>query len=461
MKKDQELIVITKTYDLILWSCNHTSRFPRNHRFVLGERIERNLYELLETLIAAKYTKNRQRLLEEANLSLEVLRFQMRLAKDLQCLKVESYAFAAKSIDEIGRLVGGWLRSRGEEKRMKRHGNLWDRMISFESLLLAAHAAARGKRFKPGVARFVFDLERQLLLLHEELASKTYRPGPYRTFTIYEGKTRQISAAPFRDRVVHHALTGVLEPIFERSFIFDSYACRKGKGTHAAVDRCQQFARRYRYVLKADVRKFFPSIDHQILKTLITRKIKDPDVLWLVGLIIDHSNPQHPVLMWFPGDNLFTPTERRGVCRWATRRANSSPTSTSTRSITSSATELGFSYVRYVDDFLVFADDKRRLHEVRVEVERFLETLRLQIHQDRSVVFPCDQGIRFLGCRVFPTHRLLARENVRRFRRRMRWMQREFATGRIRVRCHPPPDHELARSCPTCRHLSPAKRLVS
>ncbi len=139
---------------------------------------------------------------------------------------------------------------------MKRQGSLWDRMISFESLLLAAHAAARGKRFKPGVARFLFDLERQLLLLHEELASKTYRPGSLRAFTIYEGKTRQISAAPFRDRVVHHALTGVLEPIFERSFIFDSYACRKGKGTHASVERCQQFARRYRYVLKADVRFF-------------------------------------------------------------------------------------------------------------------------------------------------------------------------------------------------------------
>ena len=87
MKKTEELTVITKTYDLILWSCIHTSRFPRNHRFVLGERIERNLYNLLETLIRAKYTKNRQRLLEEANLSLEILRFQMRLAKDLQCLK--------------------------------------------------------------------------------------------------------------------------------------------------------------------------------------------------------------------------------------------------------------------------------------------------------------------------------------------------------------------------------------
>jgi len=116
MKKDQELIVITKSFDLILWSCNHTSRFPRNHRFVLGERIERSLNGLLETLITAKYTKNRQRLLEEANLNLEILRFQMRLAKDLQCLEVESYTFAAKSIDEIGRLVGGWLRSRGEEK---------------------------------------------------------------------------------------------------------------------------------------------------------------------------------------------------------------------------------------------------------------------------------------------------------------------------------------------------------
>ena len=116
MKKDQELTVITKTYDLILWSCNHLSQFPRNHSFVLSERIERNHYGLLETLIAAKYTKNRQRLLEDANLSLEVLRFQMRLAKDLQCLKVESYGFAAKSIDEIGRLVGGWFRSRGEEK---------------------------------------------------------------------------------------------------------------------------------------------------------------------------------------------------------------------------------------------------------------------------------------------------------------------------------------------------------
>ena len=111
MKKHEELVVITKTYDLILWSCNHTGRFPRQHRFVLGERRERSLYDLLETLIQAKYSRERTPLLNDANLKLEILRFQVRLAKDLECLQVKSYAFAAKQIDEIGKLVGGWLRS--------------------------------------------------------------------------------------------------------------------------------------------------------------------------------------------------------------------------------------------------------------------------------------------------------------------------------------------------------------
>jgi hypothetical protein len=110
-REHEELVVITKTYDLILWSCHHTGRFPRSQRFVLGERIERNLYDLLETLIRAKYTQPRREFLDKANLLLEVLRFQMRLAKDLQCLKVDSYGFAGRAIDEIGKLVGGWLKT--------------------------------------------------------------------------------------------------------------------------------------------------------------------------------------------------------------------------------------------------------------------------------------------------------------------------------------------------------------
>jgi hypothetical protein len=105
--KREELVVITKMYDLVLWSCHHTSRFPRNHRFVLGERIERQLYDLLETLIQAKYRRERSTLLDNANLRLEILRFQLRLAKDLQCRKFKSYEFASRAVDEIGRLLGG------------------------------------------------------------------------------------------------------------------------------------------------------------------------------------------------------------------------------------------------------------------------------------------------------------------------------------------------------------------
>ena len=314
---------------------------------------------------------------------------------------------------------------------MKRHGHLWDEMISFEALLRAADTARKGKRYRPAVAAFHFDQERELWKLHEELASKTYQPGEYRSFFIYEPKERQISAAPYRDRVVHHALTGVLEPIFEKTFIADSYACRKGKGTHAGVKRCQEFARQYRYVLKADIQKFFTSLDHEIVKALIARKIKDPNVLWLVNRIIDHSNPQEEILNYFHGDNLFTPGERRrGI-----------PIGNQTSQFFANAyldpldhfvkDRLGIKgYVRYVDDFLVFSDDKSHLADVRDQIREFLIRLRLRLHAKKNVIFPVNDGIRFLGYRVFPTHRLLPKENVRRFRRRVRVMQEEYAAGR-------------------------------
>lgn len=311
---------------------------------------------------------------------------------------------------------------------MKRHGNLWEQLISFENLLLAATKACRGKRFRPDVAGFQFHLERELWRLHEELRDKTYRPGAYRSFFIREPKLRQISAAPYRDRVVHHALVNVLEPIYERTFIRDSYACRRDKGTHAAVDRCRHFSRRFRYVLKADIQKFFPSLDHEILKAILARKIKDVEVLNLVGNIIDHGNPQEVVCNWFPGDDLFTPSERRrGI-----------PIGNQTSQFFANVyldpldhfvkDRLRFKgYVRYVDDFLVFADDKRELAMVRERITDFLCTLRLRLHSTKCVVFPVRAGIRFLGYRVFPTHRLLVKENVRRFRRRLRRMQRDYA----------------------------------
>jgi retron-type reverse transcriptase len=315
---------------------------------------------------------------------------------------------------------------------MKRHGNLWPTLTSFEHLLRSSEKAKRGKRFRPAVARYEFALERELWKLREQLLGKTYCPGKYRSFYIYEPKKRLISAAPYRDRIVHHALTGVLEPIFEPTFITDSYACRKGKGTHAAVDRCQQFAQRFRYVFKTDIRKFFPSMDHAILKELVARKIKDPDVLWLVGHIVDGSNPQEDVQHYFPGDDLFTPGEhQRGI-----------PIGNQTSQFCANVyldpldhfvkERLRFKgYVRYVDDFLLFSNDKRQLNEARERISEFLIQLRLRLHPRKNAIFPVGEGIRFLGYRVFPTHRLLAKENVWRFLRRVRRMKNDYRDGGI------------------------------
>ena len=141
------------------------------------------------------------------------------------------------------------------------------------------------------------------------MAAQTYRPGPYASFNIHEPKRRLISAAPFRDRVVHHALCNVIEPAFERSFIDHSYANRVGKGTHRALDACQAFARRYRYVLPCDVRQFFPSVDHSILERALNRRIQDGGIRWLIRLILDSGVgvlSEEYEMVYFPGDNPST-----------------------------------------------------------------------------------------------------------------------------------------------------------
>jgi RNA-directed DNA polymerase len=174
---------------------------------------------------------------------------------------------------------------------VKRHAGLFEKVLRFDNLLGAARRAARGKRDRPAVARFEFHLERELLTLQTELAEGTYRPGAFFTFEIRDPKRRSICAAPFCDRVVHHAVCGVLEPLFDRRLIFDTCACRPGKGTHAAIARAQHFARRYRYFLKCDVRRFFASVDHNLLRALLQRMFKDAPLLDLLGRILAHNPP--------------------------------------------------------------------------------------------------------------------------------------------------------------------------
>jgi hypothetical protein len=142
---------------------------------------------------------------------------------------------------------------------MKTHANLYEAICSFENLLDAAKKAQKGKRFQKNVSRFNVNLENELITLQRELREKTYQPGRYHEFLIYEPKKRTISATPYRDRVVHHALCNIVAPLFERTFIFDSYANRLGKGTHKAILRYRDFCRKNRYALKGDVKKYFPT----------------------------------------------------------------------------------------------------------------------------------------------------------------------------------------------------------
>ena len=172
---------------------------------------------------------------------------------------------------------------------MRSYNNLYQQVISFQNLLRAAKLAQHGKRFKAATARFNFFLEKELWLLHHQLVQKKYQPSSYRHFLIFEPKKRLISAAPYKDRVLHHALHNVLEPIFDATFIYDSYATRKGKGTHAAMNRFQEFSKKCRYVLKCDIRQYFPSINHAVLLNLLKRKIACRDTLWLIQEILASS----------------------------------------------------------------------------------------------------------------------------------------------------------------------------
>ncbi len=310
---------------------------------------------------------------------------------------------------------------------------LYAQLCSWDNLYLAWRKAARGKRGKAPAARFEFYLEDNLIALQEELASQTYQPGAYHSFYIHEPKRRLISAAPFRDRVVHHALCNLIEPAFERSFIADSYANRVGKGTHAALDRAQRFAQRYPYVLQCDLQQFFPSIDHALLRDTLARKIGDADVLWLCDAILasgaDVLRAEY-AMVYFPGDDLFAVNRPRGLPIgnltsqfWANCYLNPFD------HFVKRELRCG-GYVRYVDDFLLFSDDKAALWALRAALVERLARLRLTLHpgaHPRPVV----EGFPFLGFVLYPDRRALKRRKGIAFARRFRVLRAAWAAGEI------------------------------
>ncbi len=317
---------------------------------------------------------------------------------------------------------------------MKTYKNLYAQICGFDNLYLAFHNTRKCKRHKEPVAAFEIDLEPNLWQLHEELVTQRYKPGPYHNFYIYEPKRRLISAAAFRDRVVHHALCQIIEPIFDRTFIADSYACRLGKGNHRALERCSAFARRYSYVLKCDIVKFFPSIDHAILRNLLARRIADQQTMGLIDRILDSGAgvlDDEYEMCWFPGDDLFAACRPRGLPignltsqQWANVYLNPLDQFVK-RELHCQA------YLRYCDDFLLFHDDKQILHQWHTALIDFLQSLRLTLHQGKTRVSPLRLGVEFVGFRVFPTHRRLRRENVRRIYRRLHDLRSAYLEGSV------------------------------
>ncbi len=315
---------------------------------------------------------------------------------------------------------------------MKRLGGVWEQLVSFKNLLLAYKKARRGKSRRSSVAGFECNLEKELLQLQRELQSGDYQPGDYRVFTIYERKPRQISAAPFRDRVVHHAIMNMIEPCIDRSFIDDSYACRHAKGTHAAIAKYQYWAHRYRYVLKMDIARYFPSIDHAILKQKLRHYLKDQKLLLLLDRIIDSSQCEPEQWVYFPGDDLFTQAERKvGI-----------PIGNLTSQFLANLYLDDFdhfvkeqlrakAYLRYVDDMVILADDKTRLAELRKLCSERLERDRLKLHPRKAHITPVCFGIDLLGFRVLADHRRLRNDNGHRFARKLRRLATAYAQGRM------------------------------
>ena len=314
----------------------------------------------------------------------------------------------------------------------RRHNGLFSKIANFRALHAAAMRAVAGKRRKPGAAAFMANLETELLRLERELQAGAWRPGPYVAIEIRQPKRRVVSAAPFRDRVVHHAVHAVVAPLFERGFIYHSYANRVGKGTHRAVARYERLRNRYRHVLRSDIFRYFPTIDHEILKVDLSRRVACAATLELLDRIIDGSNAQEPVNRYFPGDDLFTPYQRR----------RGLPIGNLTSQFFANlyldcldhfATEvLRAPYLRYVDDFALFADDPAVLANWRDHIAAFLNRRRLVLHPTKTVVVPTAEPATFLGFALLADgRRRLPEDNVRRFRNRFRGLRDRWRAGTI------------------------------
>jgi len=315
---------------------------------------------------------------------------------------------------------------------MKTYRDLYPAICTWSNLYRAARKAMKRKRYKRYVDRFWLSLENEMASIRRDLVSGAYQPGRYRHFLVTDPKVRLISAAPFRDRVVHHALCNVIEPVFERRFISGSYSCRVGKGTHKALKRCREFVNRYPYRMKLDIREYFDSIDHGILLGIIAGTVRCDRTLDLIDRILASHVTLRDHTGYFPGDTLFTPYERR----------RGLPIGNLTSQLFANLYLDGFdhfvkeklkvkAYLRYTDDMVLFAAGKRTLWRWRDAMAAYLDDLRLRFSGRKTTVCPVGEGVEWLGFRVYPGRARIVKKAVGRFRKRMKRLWRLHEDGAV------------------------------
>ena len=296
---------------------------------------------------------------------------------------------------------------------MKRSGNLYHQIFEYENLSIACRKAMRGKQTRKAVLSFQEGFETNILDLQQQLRTGRLKAGDYRFFRIYDPKEREICAASFPERVLHHAIMNVCEPVLEKYAVFDSYACRKGKGLHSAIERARHFSGRFGWYLKMDVRKYFDSIDHLIALKMLSRRIKDPDLLLVFqrlfstyrtepgkGMPIGNLISQH-IANFYLGlfDHWIKEVQRiKG-------------------------------YIRYMDDMLLFGEDSQFLKKVLESSRKFLaDNLQLELKKPTQIN-RCSRGIPFLGFRIFPNVIRLSRRSKSRFVRKFRKYEQNRQAG--------------------------------
>ena len=304
---------------------------------------------------------------------------------------------------------------------MKSYNNIWDRVISFENLLLAYRKASRQKHYRLEVLRFTENLEENLVEIQNQLIWNEYKPSPARRFCVFEPKKRLISAPAFRDRVVHHALCAVIEPLLDKRFIYDSYACRIGKGNSKVVDRLQDFTRRAGrcygdfYAFKGDIKSFFPSTNLQILKLFIKRTIADHGVIDLVNTILDAGG-----FVGLPIGALTSQLLANYALDWLDHYVKE-------------ILKIKF-YIRYMDDFVVLTKTAREAREISGLLENFIESVLGLTMNPKSKVIKGKCGIPFCGFRIWPTHKTPLKPAFKRSIRRLRKLAFLHNSGQITLK---------------------------